>query len=120
MEYEGNVSVAFTMTAFSGMGYGRTTRIFGSRGEIFGDSTVIKVMDFLSGEIEEIDTRAGDLTAGGGHGGGDGGLMDRFITALAENKPEVLDADFDDIFASHKIVFAAEKARHERRVVELV
>jgi predicted dehydrogenase len=119
MEYEGNISVTFTLTAFTGMDYGRSTRIFGTRGEIFGDSRKIKVMDFTSGEIEEIDTEAGDLTAGGGHGGGDGGLMDRFISSVAENDPNLVESGIHETLASHKLIFAAERARREGRVIDL-
>jgi predicted dehydrogenase len=119
MEYQGGISVTFTMTAFTSMDYGRTTRIFGSRGEILGDSREIRVTDFLTGETETIDTRAGDLTAGGGHGGGDGGVMDSFIDSVAKKNPARLKTGVDETWYSHKLVFAAERARREGRVLEL-
>ena len=46
MEFEGGQTVTLTMTAFTNH-CGRQTRIFGTRGMITGDSTNIKIYDFL-------------------------------------------------------------------------
>ena len=56
MLFDGGKTAAFTMTAFN-RGSHRKTRIFGTRGEIYGDGVIIEHFDFLSDETREIDTR---------------------------------------------------------------
>lgn len=119
MEYTGGVTVTFTMTAFTSMDYGRTTRLFGTHGEILGDSREIRVTDFRSGETTLIDTEAGDLTSGGGHGGGDGGVLDSFVESVAENNPAGLKTGVDQAWSSHQLVFAAERARLSGRTLDV-
>ncbi len=118
LEFAGNKSAAFTMTAFA-MGGHRKTRIFGTRGEIDGNGTTIAVTNFLSGETETIDTAATEGSIRGGHGGGDMGLMGSFIKAVADNDPSGLLSGPDETLESHLMVFAAEQARRERRVIEM-
>ena len=77
------------MTAFNA-GAHRKTRIFGTRGEIYGDGEKIEVFDFLSDREALIDTEAGDATILGGHGGGDYGLMDSFVAAVAADDPGLI------------------------------
>jgi hypothetical protein len=45
--------------------------------------------------------------------------MENFIAAVANNDQRLVDTSADNALASHQIVFAAERARLERRVVEL-
>ena len=118
MAFAGGKTAAFTMTAFTPMGHRRTT-IFGTRGEIYGDGRSIRVTDFLTGAVETIDTEAGDSSIMGGHGGGDYGLMQAFIKAVANNDASGLLSGPDETLESHLMVFAAEQARREHRVVDL-
>lgn len=117
MLFEGGRTVAFTMTAFAKGG--RKTRIFGTKGEIYGDSSKIEVFDFLTQKTEAVDTNATENSILGGHGGGDGGLMDAFVTALAENDTSKIISGPDATLESHRIVFAAEKSRRKGRIIEL-
>lgn len=119
MLFEGGSTAVFTMTAFN-KGYDRVTRIFGTHGEVYGDGTKIEHYDFLSGETKEVDINAGDHTLAGGHGGGDGGLMDSFIAAIAENDPSQILSGPEESLETHLMVFAAERARKEGRVVDVV
>jgi len=119
MEFENGTTATFTMTAFTGLGYGRTTRIFGSRGEILGDSRSIRIMDFLTDEKEELHLNTASTNADGGHGGGDSGIMRRFLAAVAENDPEKITTGLAESYDSHALVFAAETARKESRVVDV-
>jgi predicted dehydrogenase len=119
LEYEGGVTASFTMTAFSPSMH-RKTKIFGTHGYLEGDGDILRVQDFRTGEWDEIDTRAtGDATAGGGHGGGDEGLIEAFVTAVAQRDPaEVLSGPAESL-DSHRVVWAAERARRTSSVVTL-
>jgi hypothetical protein len=54
---------------------------------------------------------------GGMHGGGDLGLSRAFIEAVASKDQTRLGVTPDDVLNSHLLVFAAEKARREERVI---
>ena len=55
----------------------------------------------------------------GGHGGGDYGLMDAFVRAVAENNPDHILSGAGESFETHRMVFSAEQARLEHRVIDL-
>jgi hypothetical protein len=99
------------MTAFS-KSANRSTRLFGTRGELTGDGQTIRVYDFLT-RAERLVTlsSAGAMTAAGGHGGGDAGLMDAFTAAVATGNRELIRSGPRESLASHLAVFAAERAR---------
>lgn len=120
LQFAGGQTAGFTMTGFTHMGH-RETRIFGSRGELTGDGAVIQHLDFLTDKTQTIDTRLTDENnAMGGHGGGDFGLMDHFIAAVAKNDPSLILSGPEESYESHRMVFASEQARREHRVVDLV
>jgi len=119
--FEGGASASFTMIGFAaddGSG-GRKTRIFGTKGMIEGDSSVIKVCEFLTDKEEIIDTNASDGSMAGGHGGGDGKLMDAFVEAIATNDPSALLSGSDVTLDSHRMVFAAERSRKTGQVISI-
>jgi predicted dehydrogenase len=118
MWFQGQKSAAFTMTAFNKSDH-RKTRIFGTRGEIYGDGVNIEIFDFLTDQVRNIDTSATDASILGGHGGGDYGLMDCFVRAVKENDPGQILSGPDESLETHLMVFAAEHARREHRVVDL-
>jgi predicted dehydrogenase len=113
MEFDGGPTGTFTMTAFNAGGH-RRTRLFGTRGELEGDGETVRVFDFLSGTSEVLSARPpGDASAGGGHGGGDWGLMDAFVRAVATGDPAHVLTGPKESLAAHAVVFAAERARLE-------
>ena len=118
MLFEGNKTASFTMTAFNQPDQ-RQTRIFGTRGEIYGNGVEICLNDFVTNQNTIIDTATSDGSILGGHSGGDYGLMSSFITAVATNDPSHLLSGPDEALESHLMVFAAERARREHRVVDL-
>jgi predicted dehydrogenase len=118
LEFAGGQTASFTMTAFTPHGH-RRTNIFGTRGEIYGNGHEIRITDFLTDETRTVDTTKSDSSILGGHGGGDFGLMAAFIKAVAENDPSGLLSGPDETLESHLMVFAAEQARREHRVVEM-
>ncbi len=119
MQFEGGAAATFTMTAFT-RARPRETRIFGTRGELYGDGQKIAVYDFLTGQTEALDTQLSDGLILSGHGGGDEGLMRRFVAALSRNDPREILSGPDATLESHMMVFAAEQARREQRVVDVV
>ena len=54
-----------------------------------------------------------------GHGGGDLGMMKEFVDAISKNDDSKIISGLGDSIKSHRMVFAAEKARLEHRVVKL-
>lgn len=120
LEYEGPVTVNFTMTAFTPT-MNRSTRIFGTRGYIETDFVKIKVFDFLTEQETVHDTGISrdSSTAASGHGGGDYHIMKAFVKAVASGDTSDLHSGPDATLESHRIVFAAEQSRKEGRIVEL-
>ena len=120
LEYEGPVSVNFTMTAFTPALH-RSTRLFGTRGYIETDSVKIKVFDFVSEQETVHDTSLSkdSATFASGHGGGDYHLMRCFIRALQTGDASHIHSGAEATLESHRIVFAAEQARREGKVVAL-
>ena len=91
----------------------------GTRGEIYGDGESIEVYDFLSDTRRVIETNTGDASLLGGHGGGDYGLMDRFVAAIAAGDQGLILSGAEESLETHRMTFAAERARLEHRVVDL-
>ncbi len=118
MQFAGGKTAVFTMTAFN-QAANRKTRIFGTRGELFGDGDTIQVFDFLTDQTRTISTEMDDDSAMGGHGGGDYGLMDHFVAAVAAKDPAMILSGPDESLETHRMVFAAERARCGHCVVDL-
>jgi predicted dehydrogenase len=112
LRYAGGVTASLTMTAFTEM-RDRVTRIYGTRGELRGDGETIEVYDFRTRETSRHEV--GDTH--GRHGGGDEAIMGDFIAAVAAGDPALVPTSPRVALESHRIVFAAETARHEDRVV---
>lgn len=116
LEFEGGITASFTMTGFTPM-WDRHTRIFGTQGMLETDGEIVRVYSFANQEWSDYDAnREGAMDAGGGHGGGDGGLMDAFTTAVAAGDPALVSTGAEASMASHRAVFAAERARKQGMV----
>jgi predicted dehydrogenase len=119
MRFAGGVTADFTMTGLSRY-RDRETHIFGTRGEIYGDGETIEVYDFLTRTTERIATNvASDGSILTGHGGGDHGMIESFVAALAANDPSQIVSGPAETLESHLMVFAAEHARKSNTVVGL-
>ncbi len=114
MQYATGLTATFTMTAFTPM-QGRQTRVFGSHGYVEGDGNLLKITDFRTGVTSTIDTGS----TGSGHDGGDQGLVEAFLAAVAADDPGLLSSDMATSLASHQVVWAAERARLSRSIVTL-
>ncbi|KAJ3071860.1 hypothetical protein HDU99_002329, partial [Rhizoclosmatium hyalinum] len=113
IEFEGGKTASLTMVAFTESVCQRATRIHGTKGEIIGDMSTFTVFDFGSKVKRTVDPAKTDVDGDGtsGHGGGDSGLMHAFIRAVATGDQSLLGCDVNDVFESHRLVFAAEEAR---------
>ncbi len=109
------------MVAFSEHICRRTSRLFGTHGELTwnGEDRIVH-FDFLTQKRTVYDG-ADESGAGimSGHGGADFFAMDSFIRALAFDQPELIGTGPRDSLRSHILAFAAEKARKENRVCEM-
>jgi predicted dehydrogenase len=115
LEFEGGLSASFTMTAFT-KARPRVTRIFGTRGEIYGDGTSIEVYDFLTEEKRRYDTSA-DTQVLTDHGGGDYWLMHAFVSAITNKDQSLVLSGPSETLESHLMTFAAEQSRIEKRTI---
>ena len=116
MEFEGGETATLTLTAFH---YGnRIMRVNGTKGclecNLLTNTVVINEFDHRTTETAVIPP-AGAI----GHGGGDFLVIQNFFEAIRKNDPSIILTDIDESLASHKVVFAAEKARRESRVVNV-
>ncbi len=118
MEFVDGETATFTMTAFT-KARPRETRIFGTRGEIYGNGTKIQVFDFLTGRSEIVDISEDDPDSLTGHSGGDHGLIAAFVNAVAENDPSKILSGPEETLESHLITFAAEKSRVQGKIIEI-
>ncbi len=119
MEFASGATATFTMTAFTEAAY-RQTRIFGTRAELRGDGEQLRLYDFLTRGEEVIGLGPeGAMDAAGGHGGGDAGLMDAFVSAVATGDPGLVKSGPQESLTSHLAVLAAERARRENTVVDI-
>ncbi|MCX4990776.1 MULTISPECIES: Gfo/Idh/MocA family protein [unclassified Streptomyces] len=119
MEFASGATATFTMTAFTEQA-DRRTRIFGTRGELRGDGGSVSVYDFLTRTEEAVDLAdMGGMDAAGGHGGGDAGLMDSFVAAVATGNPDLVKSGPRESLTSHLTVLAAERARHAGTVEDV-
>ncbi|MDE0768020.1 MAG: Gfo/Idh/MocA family oxidoreductase [Opitutaceae bacterium] len=114
MEYEDNITVTFTMTAFTA-GEGRRMRVHGSLGELYFDESTITIQDFATGNKETIAIGAET----GGHGGGDNRLALNWLAGLAANSAENIKTDVHRSLRTHSIAFAAEASRKEQRMIDV-
>jgi hypothetical protein len=102
----------------------RRGRIYGTTGEISYDSNTITVHSFSTNKIVTYPTAVVSKS----HGGGDVLMAENFCRAVqavveGEMAPDVaqrvwLGCEIEEIVRSHVAVFAAEKARRERAVVD--
>ena len=109
--YEGGISGNMTMTAFSDE-VGRETEFRGTHGTIYGNGGKITVVRFGEAEAHTYDVNAASQSLAGGHGGGDAGLMDDFVRAVANGDQSLLGGTPDEMLAGHFMAFEAEKKRN--------
>ncbi|KAK4183314.1 1,5-anhydro-D-fructose reductase [Podospora australis] len=123
MRGRGSKTATFHMVAQTKQVCERYTNIYGVDGEIFADSRAITVQDFKNGQTTTYHPHIESL----GHGGGDAGLTRQFVLAVDKVKNhgwssdkaqrELVGCTLDEVIRSHAMVFCAEEARKEKKVV---
>lgn len=113
--YANGATGTFTMIGTS-EARDRETLIFGTRGELRGNSEKIIHYDFLTNQTQEIHATHAD-TRLLWHSDGDYLLMKNFIAAVATRDRSLILSGPAETLETHLTVFAAEQARHESRVV---
>ncbi|KAF9247167.1 hypothetical protein BU15DRAFT_38818 [Melanogaster broomeanus] len=116
LEFSSGATASFTMVAYTSLICDRQTRLHFTHGEIVGDMTTFTVTDFRTGKK----TKHYPTNEGGGHGGGDRGLIRTFVEAVRANDQAVLSTDVGEVLKSHLTVFAAEKSRKDGKIVDCV
>jgi predicted dehydrogenase len=116
MEFPSGATGVFTMTAFTPAAQ-RQTRVFGTSGSLEGDGVRITVHDFVTGGVETVEPGGG--SPDGRHDDADDALADAFAAALASGDAAALSSGPRESLASHRVVWAAERARLDGTVVSL-
>ena len=119
MEFEGGATVSFTMNAFNCGG--RYIRLFGTKGELFGnaDGSELTLFTFADRQYRRLSTLQVDESITSGHGGGDEGIVCELYDYLSDHYAGFCAADIGISAKNHLIGFAAEKARHTGTVVDM-
>ncbi|KAI0053056.1 NAD(P)-binding protein [Auriscalpium vulgare] len=116
IQFASGATVSFTMVAYTTLICDRQTRLHFSHGEIIGDMISFTVNDFRTGKS----TVHHPKSEGGGHGGGDLGLVRTFVEAVRTRQQDILGTDVTEVLRSHLTVFAAEHSRQEGTIVDCV
>jgi predicted dehydrogenase len=116
LEYEGGITATFTMSAFT-QELGRKVTLHGTEGDLFYDEAqgALTLRHFAGNDIERMELGQ----ESGGHGGGDARALRGWLEAIRSGDRKSILTDAQESLRTHTIVFAAEKARLEKKVVEL-
>ena len=119
MTFKSGITATLTMHGHSHE-EGRTLRIDGSHATLLGkfgySQAWIEVHNHASSQREKLSfPTVVDRTSG--HGGGDAGLMQRFVAAMRGEISPLISAR--DALESHLMAFAAEEARLESKVIRM-
>jgi len=120
MEFEGGATASLTMNAFNKGG--RYIRIFGTKGELYANAsdTEITLYTFEDEKHHKISVEKTEESIAGGHGGGDHGIVVELYDYLNNNYTGFCAADIETSVKNHLIGFAADQARKEDSVINVV
>ena len=106
----------------------RRGRVYGTKGEVEYDSRNIRIFNFEGEKVTTHQLPKQSPEEEKAHGGGDFGLAKQFVAAVEKVKRGEMEAreaqklyvgcDLEEIVRSHAVVFAAEEARIEGKVVD--
>ncbi|XP_060062545.1 uncharacterized protein LOC132543104 [Ylistrum balloti] len=122
MQFEGGATATLTMAGFTKSVGEREVKVYGTKGQLSctaNSDPVIKHYDFLTGKSHEYQAKPKMVEGMKGYGGADFYCMDSFVSSVTENNETTISTGPEESLGSHLLVFAAEKARKEKRVVML-
>jgi len=116
LNFKNGVTVAFTMTAFTGK-VSRITRFMGTHGEVRANTETnkIEIYDFRNDSVKVIDVKEPDS----GHGGGDSGIMRDFLDLVKNDKVEKRYTTGRVSIESHVMALLAEESRIKRESINI-
>ncbi len=119
MEFAGGATAQLTMNAFNQGG--RYIRVYGTKGELYAHAkdTQIEVYTFADNKRWTVEVPEVDESIGGGHGGGDQGIVRELYPYMQGNYTGFQAADITVSVRNHMIGFAAEAARNEKTVTQV-
>jgi len=117
MEFEDQITAAFSMEAFTSYG-GRRTRVMGTMGDTVGDEDTLVVADFRTDKSTIWDAKE-NAKIQSGHGGGDYGLVHDFLQAVSQQDPSLLTSTIEASMESHLMAFRAEESRLGGKVMDV-
>ncbi|MBA3707443.1 MAG: Gfo/Idh/MocA family oxidoreductase [Planctomycetes bacterium] len=115
-EFDAGITATFTMTALTHNG-GRSIRVHGTKGDLtsYTESHIIDIHRFDDGRHDRVQLPFGV----GMHGGSDLNALRNLVDAIRTGRPDSVLTTTSESLASHTIVFAAERSRREKRMVEI-
>jgi len=116
MDFVNGATAVFTLAGCSKFGERRTT-IFGSEGELNGDGERIYLHTYIDGKTVEVPVPP--VPEYDHHGGGDFNLVQEFVNAVRTRNTAGIVSGPEVSLETHYLVFAAEAARKENRIVDL-
>jgi len=116
IEFANGATAVFTLAGCSRYGDRRTT-VFGSLGELFGDGETLMYSSYRTGKTEKIEIPPPEVPDH--HGGGDFNLVNTFVDAVRTRDKSHLVTGPEISLETHFLVFAAEIARKQKRVLEM-
>ncbi len=121
LEFEGGLTVAFTMAAFNKGG--REIRIMGTKGELTArmSDDHMQLYRFDTKETTEVpieDAQAGDNISNG-HGGGDEGIVNALYSLLSGTYHGNNICDAMRSAENHIIAYAAEESRRTHKTIDM-
>lgn len=117
-QFSNGILATFGLEAFTAW-EARKTRVMFSMGEVEGDNDLIKVTDFRTKEVTTWKASEQKEFNNSGHGGGDHGLMQNFVQAVAQNNRALLTSTIDASIESHIMGFMAETSRKNGKSMDI-
>ncbi len=123
VEFQKEEKVSFVLSAFThgnkkDINGKRQIRIMGTKGEIMGDFRFLNIYSFFNDKTKRVDTKNNSLDGKSRHGGGDYGLMHDFSESLINNNKSLMTPLTESII-SHKMAFAAEESRKNKKIISM-
>jgi predicted dehydrogenase len=121
IEYESGAVASFLLSAFTPRA-GRKTRIGGTRGHLDIVGNAVELYRFIDGSTTFVEmpglARPGAEPAHD-HDSADEALLQAFVAALRSGQWSALRTDAHESLRTHRLVWAAEAARHSGQVVRV-